>query len=555
MSAIEFGSGFIQIPLTWDTFRDVSVAKALPIQFITTPTTYEVFSIDTILVYRTTIFTGTVPDVADVDQDTNDGFKSDFEDNFKDDANKPLSYRSSLGDVAAASAKGLGGFTPDPDNNPYQPFSDERVSLYVDGEGSLVTRGGVLTDEGSFRDEFSGNSLETTLSGTIQFVSNSIEFSGVNTDFTTNLNRDDYIRLVGGDVNSWRHVVRVPDDLSGEIDTPYTGSVLSGSYQKTKWLARSGSNGAQVVTSSYLKLNVSTSNGSYSNISRDGDFPPIYCRIVAKLNTRSNNQFAFLGFQDDITNAQSQAIVYFDGTDNTKIKFRTSPTSDPTELQESIITLPVGFDTTDYLEYQIHVTPSNASLAVNDIFLARHRDHLPGIYEPSQLVAGIKNTGTTTTGSLCIDTFLFSNQDQIEIVNNFQDPIPIIVKEDLHTVTSTLTTSTTTADQVILSYTVPTGKTFHIVGYSIAANGTANALPIKIGKNDVSTEPAAPGTLDSNIFRVFNWMVSSVGSNTEVDYGSNPRKFASAGDIFKVTVTPSGLLSTTWRVSVDFVLR
>jgi hypothetical protein len=110
----------------------------------------------------------------------------------------------------------------------------------------------------------------------------------------------------------------------------------------------------------------------------------------------------------------------------------------------------------------------------------------------------------------------------------------------------------TTDNQTIISYTVPAGKVLWLIGYRVDMEGTITGL-VKIGRSPLPTEPAGPGTLDSNLFRAF--VLQSSESTGDVDFGSNPRKLGVGGDTILVTVTPSAILSTVWRAALDFVLR
>jgi hypothetical protein len=172
-----------------------------------------------------------------------------------------------------------------------------------------------------------------------------------------------------------------------------------------------------------------------------------------------------------------------------------------------------------------------------------------------EIVAAIKNETTASNSTkLLFDSIYFSNQNQLQIASSFTEPVPIIVREDLHTLTGKTTTNTTTSDQIILSYTVPSGKVFYLLGYCVSVEGGADANPLKIGRNDISSEPGVSGSVDSNLFRVFN-IPSTMSTPLEIDFGGNPRRIAAEGDEVKVAVTPSSNVSTTWRVSLDYTLR
>ena len=159
--------------MSWTQLKSVVLGRNFKLQYDESDSAYELFAIDDKVVFLTLLFKSSVPDES-YDQTQNDLDLSDFETNYKIDSNSAIIKTSVSGVAGQAPAKGLGGFVPDPTNNPYQPGPDEIVSLYVDGEGSLVTRGGALTDEGSIRDDFTGSSLEIDLTGTLYFTNGSL---------------------------------------------------------------------------------------------------------------------------------------------------------------------------------------------------------------------------------------------------------------------------------------------------------------------------------------------------------------------------------------------
>lgn len=451
-----------------------------------------------------------------------------------------------------APAKGLGGFIPEPRNNPYQPIPDEVVSLYVDGEGSLITRGAIITDEGSLRDDFTGTDIITELTGTVTFTNNSDIITGLNTLFTEELNRDCYIKLSTDGYEHWAKILRVPTDTTAQLDGIYTGSSDSGIAEKSRWLILPIGNisGTKSINNSKITLSSGSETDSGIVLYRTGDFLPMLATWVMSLSQMIDNQTAFFGFRDDILNPKMYCDVTYPGADPTVITFRSAWNGDE---QSSTISLPSGLDATQSLRYKIDVSADYCALLVNGVLVARHDSHIPDPYVDMMLCAGIYNEGATSNTDVVIDSIYFSNQDQVQVSSTFISPISVITKEDQHSIYGNLTTTSTTADQVILSYTVPAGKVFYIIGYKIEASGTLNGNPIKIGRNDVSSETTSPGSIDGNIFRAFALLA---GQNTgDVDFGGNPRKLGIGGDVIKITVSPSGSLSSTWRASMDFVLR
>jgi len=94
--SITLGSGLIQINRDWAGFKSVVASKSLSMQYEDTGSQYEIFAIDSMIVYTTIIYTGTVPTGAGITQVDNDNNKSDFETNFKPFANQPLTPNSNV---------------------------------------------------------------------------------------------------------------------------------------------------------------------------------------------------------------------------------------------------------------------------------------------------------------------------------------------------------------------------------------------------------------------------------------------------------------------------
>lgn len=540
----------------WTSWKIVYSLKNFIYQYDNGELIYTIWGYDGPEVHLCQIWKGIVPESilnsSSITQEQNDLDKEDFEDNYLSNANGVLLKLSASGIVGQSPAKGLGGFVPEPGNNPYQPIPDEVVGLYVDGEGSLVTRGAIITDEGSLRDDFTGSDIIIELTGTVTFVNGSDVIIGTGTLFTEELSRDCYVKLASDGYEKWVKILRAPTNEYALLDGVYEGTSGTNTCQKSRWkpYPLGETPGSYTVSSSSIALSSGTnSSGGYA-IHREGDFLPMTTIWVMSLSQMINNQTAFIGFRDDILNPAMYCDITFPGTDTTVIKFNSAWNNDE---QSSSVNLPSGLDVTQSLRYKIDVSPEYCALTINGVLVARHDNHIPDPYSDMELCAGLRNTGATSNTTMVIDSVYFSNQDQIQIASNFIAPINIITKEDQHSIFGKLTTSSSSADQVILSYTVPVGKVCYIIGYNIESSGTLNGVPVKIGRNTVTSESAAPGSVDGNIFRSFT--LSAGASTGDIDYGGNPRKLGIGGDVIKITVTPSGLLSSTWRASLDFVLR
>lgn len=91
--SVTFGSATSVVSSTWTVFKTNALPKALSVQYDDDGTTYTVFAFDLSLAYVCTIWKGTVPESVisgGYSQATNDADKSDFETNYKPNANKPV---------------------------------------------------------------------------------------------------------------------------------------------------------------------------------------------------------------------------------------------------------------------------------------------------------------------------------------------------------------------------------------------------------------------------------------------------------------------------------
>lgn len=466
-------------------------------------------------------------------------------------ATAPLPKLSSLGVQGVSPAKGLGGFAPDPTNNPYLPALDETTQVYVDAWGQTMVRGPVITDEGSVRDDFTGSALETTLTGTLSFTNGSNEVTGSGTLFTEELNRDFYVKLESDtSFTYWVRVQRSIDDETLLLEEEYQGSTGSGTAHKTRWVVPiSGTTpGTYSVGSSNLVLASGTGTNGTVRIYRNGDYMPCLTVWRIAISQRIANQTIHFGFRNLYVSPTMYADVVLTGTDNTLVTFKTAWNLDE---ESSTVSLPAGLTTAQTLRFKIDAAPTYCSLLVNGVLIAKHENHVPDPYAAFLICAGIVNSGSVTNTNLTVDSVYFANTDQLQVSNIFTEPMSVVTTEDQHSVIGKLTTVLTTAEQTIISYTVPAGRVFYLIGHQLSSVGTINGT-MKIGRNSCSTDPTSPGTLDGPVFRVIN-MVANGNFNEE--FGANPRKIGVGGDTILVTVTPSSLLSTVWRAHLDFVLR
>jgi hypothetical protein len=448
--------------------------------------------------------------------------------------------------------RGTGGYYPAPDCHAEGAENYYASPLQLDASGQVMTRGPVMTDEESFREDFPGTSIATTLTGTVTFSTGSGDVTGSGTSFVTELDRESYIKLTADGNTAYRRVLDVIDDETLELEEPY-GTGGSGAAVESHFVSTIGTGGSISVANSICTIASGTTNGSETWMERWGDYQPMMFHAHASVSQRIANQEFHLGFVDSLVTRGGRAEVIFDGTLNTRVKFVTASSAAATDTETTTCTLPDGVTTAAAQTYEVTVTARACYLTVDGVKVASHRKHIPGPYVSLIQHAGWSNTGTpASSSSALIDVWFLQNQDRVEIANEFVGSrIPVRIEEDIHTLTGTLTTISTGTDMVICSYVVPSDKYLFVVGWTVASySSTVNGRPVKVGKGALA-ESVSPGVVDSAVLR-------SIFLNQKQTYGevyTVPRYLAAGGETVKITVTPDGVSSTVWRASLDYVLR
>lgn len=449
---------------------------------------------------------------------------------------------------------GSGNISPSNKTSLPQPAAPGTADVFVaDSDGALRARASVLTTRNNFRDDFSGASLNTALTGTLTFVAGSVTVTGTGTTFTTQVTRDMYVKLNTDGETAWTRVRAVLSDTSLQLEQGYLGaSGGPAASSTTKWPTRTGTGGSFTVGSSLVNILSGTTNAANTFIFRDLDFAQIHVDFIAlRMTQRIANQSSFAGIFDSVSSPTQQAAFIFDGTVNTTVKCRSSFGTAATDIQETTVTLPFALTTAlTTVNYTIEITATMIVFKIAGVVVAAHDVHTPEQWTQMDIGVGIQNTAVAASSTtVTADQILMRSFDIV-------DEGAVIPADEQHNITGQLTTSATTADQTIISYTVPANRVAYIIGYLVSTDGNTDGVPVKVGKNTITTPPAAPGTVDSNFFRVFRMDRSTAGDGGFIaeDF-SMPRQFGFAGDVLKIAVTPSGAGSTIWRATLDVILR
>ena len=313
-------------------------------------------------------------------------------------------------------------FSPDPGAN----LSSGPSEAIFDNSSNLQVRGQFTTDEGSFRDDFSGGAFATNLTGTTTFVNGSATVTGVGTTFTA-LTTDRYIKVASQSDNFYNRIDTILSDTQVLLSAPYAGASAAGvTAAVSYWLDTLVGTGAVTVSASEAVLTPGTGATGSVFLSHSGDYPPYASTWLVRITQRIANQIAVFGFQDVPGNPGAEAVVVIDGTTNTTVKFRTSFSSAAAEIQETVVTLPAGANTTASNRYEIDLAPDSAALVINGVVVANHFNHLPAPYVNMFVCAGITNSAVVTATTFAIDAVYFSNLDQIQVDQAFNGLSPTV---------------------------------------------------------------------------------------------------------------------------------
>jgi hypothetical protein len=297
-----------------------------------------------------------------------------------------------------------------------------------------------------------------------------------------------------------------------------------------------------------------TTSGARSFIFHDLDTALIHIDFIAlSITQRLATQSGFAGIFDNAAAPVQQAAFIFDGTVNTQVRCRSSYSAAATDTQETVVTLPFGLTTNlTTINYSIDITTNKIIFMIAGVVVATHSYHTPEQWTLMDAALGIVNTAAAaSTTTISADVALARTYDQV-------DPGPGASDDEIHSVTGQLTTTTTAADQVIVSVVVPTGKVLYLVGFVFSTpEPSVDAQPAKIGRLPLTGAPAAPGTVDANQLYVFffNTSVTNLPGFVFMNYGDRPRKLGFAGQTVAITVTPSGAGSVQWNATLEYILR
>jgi hypothetical protein len=383
----------------------------------------------------------------------------------------------------------------------------------VDAYGGLYTRGQVMTDEGSFNEDFR-LTLSSSLAGTVIFTSGSSTVTGTGTSFLTQVNYYSFIKAESDTDAFWIPVDNVTSDSELTLTAPYASATVTGSAVVSNWQPHVGAGGLIAMSGSSVNVGAGPTSGSVTGFHTIADYIPVLGTMKFSLSQRIANQQLFFGFFNDIDNPQMTAGFLFDGTTNTTVKTVSSTTSYDLDTQTTPVTLPNGVTSAVQNTYQVIARQGNLAFLVNGYQVSTHNQHVLSPYADLKFgfyARNLANVSNATTAS--IDSAIFESIDRLDaqVWNTNPDWLQ-----------TTVNGKTTTG--VTVPIQVSTAGIVTVAGAVTVTNATAANLNARVvGPNTPSDAFANPTTAvpDQAFLQIWNASGNSWtrarGMNTNVD--------------------------------------
>lgn len=298
--------------------------------------------------------------------------------------------------LVAVSADTMTSVYPDPAS----AITIERQALKMDVGRNLMTRGVVLTDEGTFADRFPGSSMFTSIPGTSIFTSGGTAVSNVGNTFTADARAGQYVKLTADAESAFTQVSVVNSDTDLELVTAYPGSSASGAAQSSNWKPTTGTGGSIVVGSNACTIASGTNTSAATSIYRRIGGYNLGALTRLSVSQRIANQEVMLGFHDE---ALDNLVHFrFTGMDNTKVICETVGLAGV--IDTVTVTLPGGATSAAYQTYEIQLRADKAAFYINRVLVCTLTSTPSEPYEPWGFICQISNNGAVTSTNVVLSS-------------------------------------------------------------------------------------------------------------------------------------------------------
>lgn len=298
----------------------------------------------------------------------------------------------------------------------------------VDTVGALSTRSSCLTDEGTFRVNFTNSSLalslgSVTISGKIVTGSG---FSGVD------VHLKDYFKLDADGESAWSQIESIDSDTQITLLAAYTGGA-SGAASCALIKPETGSGGSIAVASGQCTMTSGTTSGSKTSISRVVDYAPLIYRGRHSVSQRIANQDIYIGLRDPSATPKYFARFKLTSTVNTSIICESgrNPSGAPSasEIETTTLNMPGGVTSAALNDYRVEMLTESVRFYINGTKVAEHFKVMPSAYDIFASGVFIENTGVPASSTSVVSDFVtVKNHNKLE-VGIFSDAEQVVASQ------------------------------------------------------------------------------------------------------------------------------
>lgn len=351
----------------------------------------------------------------------------------------------------------------------------------VDTAGSLMVRGPTLTDEGSFRANFSGTTLSSPIGNVIASAS---QVSSTDASLYLgpySIKPGEYFKVSADADTAYKQITSL-SAMYLLLESNYVGTTsttMTGARSVMKPIYSGSGSGITVGTGTTYQaatITSGTASGGLALLSRRVDYGPLMYKAMIAIPSQNANQFSWFGYQDGETSSPRWFARFRNTGSTTTIVCETgrNPTSAPnttTETESYTVTYPNGLLSTADQEFQIHMLQDQVVFMISGIVVATCTKVIPGPSDVMYAVAGQNNAAATTAGSLRVTYIASKNFNSIDTAQN--PAIPTLVKAAGLPTNGTSVSGTINALNGAVTYSaLPTGTTSVKVFVAVTNGGT-----------------------------------------------------------------------------------
>lgn len=293
------------------------------------------------------------------------------------------------------------------------------IGLTADPDGAFITRGSVLTDEGSARINFANSSLAVSI-GTATFTNGSATVTG--TGFSSRvMDKGDYIKLDADTEASWAQIESINTDSTITLVNTYAGTGGTGAASRAMVDPVTGTGGTIAVASGVCTLQSGTTINQTTSIERLIDYSPLGVNFGITVSQRIANNDTYIEIRDPSATAKYFCRIRLTGTTNTAAICETgyNPTSAPSasETESSTVTLPNAATTAAARVFLVESLLSSTRYYCDNVLIAEHRRVGPHPNDPMLLKVSTVNGGSApaTSTTVTVDHLLAQNFNAINV--------------------------------------------------------------------------------------------------------------------------------------------